>query len=531
MAAVTGGTAVELHQLTLKVADRVLLENVTARFEPGEVTLIIGASGAGKSLLLQILAGTIGPGNGQVQFSGEIHFGATSATMSKRRPPVGVVFQYFALFDELTPTENVRFARDHRPRSGRPSTSARPAALLDELHVPTRIATSALSGGQQQRLAIARTLAYDPDVILYDEPTSGLDGATATRVAGLIENTHAIHPKTSIIVTHDYESLPPIADRIYLLDPATRSLREIPRDAWPTLRSELLTPANSDASIHDFAAPATRPGLLRRAAAGVGRFFASTSITFEKALQLPFRLLPIWRSPYWGVRYLLHYLRLVAGPSACAYISIAGLIIGFVATHFTFKFLPYGNYTEPLLIENLLNSMGFALYRILVPVLVTILVAARCGAAVASDVGGKKYGRQIDALRTFGASPERYLLTNIVYAFLLGTPALVGLGYLVAKTTSLLVFAVTHPERGPEFWHTHFHRQLEAPGEWWYIGTGWLVAKTLVCAAGIAMIAYYSGVRPKSSSRDVSSGITTAILWSTVYVLVVQFLFTFFEFD
>ena len=70
-----------------------------------------------------------------------------------------------------------------------------------------------------------------------------------------------------------------------------------------------------------------------------------------------------------------------------------------------FRFLPFASYTKPLLIEDLLTSMGFALYRIFVPVLATILIAARCGAAVASDVGGKSYGHQIDALRTLGVRP------------------------------------------------------------------------------------------------------------------------------
>ena len=94
-----------------------------------------------------------------------------------------------------------------------------PDRLLEELGVPTDVPTHALSGGQRQRLAIARTLAYDPDVVLYDEPTSGLDSATAAEVTRVIAATHAKHPCTSIVVTHDYESLSRIADAIYLIDP------------------------------------------------------------------------------------------------------------------------------------------------------------------------------------------------------------------------------------------------------------------------------------------------------------------------
>jgi ABC-type transporter Mla maintaining outer membrane lipid asymmetry permease subunit MlaE len=227
---------------------------------------------------------------------------------------------------------------------------------------------------------------------------------------------------------------------------------------------------------------------------------------------------------------VLHYLRSVAGPSAWLYIAVAGAIIGFVATYFTFRFLPRANYTKPLVIEDLLLSMGFALYRILVPILTTILIAARCGAAVASDVGGKRYGRQIDALKTLGVVPERYLLTAILYAFVLGTPLLVAIGYASAAITSLIVFTATHPDRGPWFWRLYFHRELVVPDQLLYAGTYWLLAKITTCAAGIAVIAYSRGVQPKDSSRAVSQGVTSTILWSTLYVLAVHFVFAFLEF-
>jgi ABC-type transporter Mla maintaining outer membrane lipid asymmetry permease subunit MlaE len=440
-----------------------------------------------------------------------------------------VVFQSFALFDELSPVENVRFARAHREaRPGRNGASPwTPEALLDELRVPRGVRTANLSGGQKQRLAIARTLAFDPAVILYDEPTSGLDPATAAQVAQLIQSTHATHPQTSIIVTHDYESLAPIADRIYLLDPAQRALVEVPRVDWPRL-SEMLQPQAGTAVLSTARA---EPGWLARMCAAVRGFLVGTSRQVEQIVSLPLRLAPVWKSVPWGLRTFLHYLRLVAGPSAWLYVAIAGAIAGFVSTYFTFRFLPYRPYTEPLLIENLLHSLGFLLFRVLVPVLATVLIAARCGAAVASDVGGKVYGQQLDALRSFGAEPRRYLLTGILYAFLLGTPLLVGVSFLAARLTSLAVFTATHSELGPFFWQSHFHRELAVPGQWLYAGTGWLVAKVICCAAGMAWIAYDRGRQPKHSPSDVSGGITSQILWSTLYVLVVHFAFAFNEFE
>jgi ABC-type transporter Mla maintaining outer membrane lipid asymmetry permease subunit MlaE len=400
----------------------------------------------------------------------------------------------------------------------------KPEALLEELGVPRGVRTANLSGGQKQRLAIARTLAFDPAVILYDEPTSGLDAATAAQVAQLIRSTHAAHPQTSIIVTHDYEALAPIADRIYFLDPAQRTLIEVPRTDWPRL-AEMLKPAQAMAPSE-----AAQPARSRLSAA-LRSFLIGTSRQVEQIALLPLRLTPVWKSIPWGLRTAAHYLRLVAGPSAWLYVAIAGAIAGFVSTYFTFRFLPYRSYTEPLLIENLLHALGFLLFRVLVPVLATVLIAARCGAAVASDVGGKVYGQQLDALRSFGAEPKRYLLTGILYAFLLGTPLLVGVSFLAARLTSLAVFTGTHPELGPFFWESHFHRDLIVPGQTLYAGTLWLLAKTLCCAAGMAWIAYDRGRQPKHSPSDVSHGITSQILWSTLYVLVVHFAFAFYEFD
>ena len=169
-------TAVEIRNLSLRAGQRLLVDRGSARFEPGEITLIVGPSGAGKSLLLRVLAGLIGPGKPEINVEGQLFLDNREVLASGGAcGQVGVVFQNFALFDELSPLDNVRFAAEHRGASNRaPSVrSSRPARLLAELGIPHDVRTASLSGGQRQRLAIARTLAFDPAVILYDEPTSG----------------------------------------------------------------------------------------------------------------------------------------------------------------------------------------------------------------------------------------------------------------------------------------------------------------------------------------------------------------------
>jgi energy-coupling factor transporter ATP-binding protein EcfA2 len=437
--------------------------------------------------------------------------------------------------------------------------------------VPTGVPVAGLSGGQKQRLAIARTLAADPEVVLYDEPTSGLDAASGRQVAELIRRTQRTHRRTSIVVTHDYTTLLPIADHVLLLDSETRKLVAIERERWAEI-PERMQPVRRDASPttasprpasaasgpassaeaggdadsasrgsaeRDASGPSPATGdavvrALRDAAARLGGVAVTclvvTGDALLAALRLPLDVLPRWPRFRWGLRFLLHYLRLVCGPSAWVYLLMSGLIIGFTSTYFTFKFLPFELYTKPLLLEDLLASIGFALYRVLVPVLATTLIAARCGAAVAADVGVKRYGSQVEALETLAVPPRAYLLTPILIAFIVGTPLLEWLAFWAASTISLISFVATHPEHGPYFWELYFADRMRRPDNWWYRGFGWLLLKNISCGVGVGLIAYYRGLRPKQSARDVSEGITSTVLWATLYVLIVHFAVAFYEF-
>ncbi|MGB7348191.1 MAG: ABC transporter permease [Pirellulaceae bacterium] len=523
-----------LRNLHVRAGDRVLLNDTTVTIPAAKITVIVGGSGAGKSVLLRVLAGLLPHDGDVISWKGQIGAPDTTQAAADNKTHqsldvsqrVGIVFQQFALFDELSPTGNVQFAIDHRTDRRKPPLQTA-KAWLDELGVPARTPIAGLSGGQKQRLAIARTLAADPDVILYDEPTSGLDAASGRKVAELIRQTQRNHSRTSIVVTHDYETLLPIADEVLLLDSASKQLVSVPRDNWDEIADRMQAVVLEE---NDPPAPTVARQLTASAKGTVDQFFTTSGAALVAAGRLPIDAFPLVPRIRWGLRFLLHYLRLVGGPSAWFYLVLAGLIVGFTGTYFTFRFLPFRLYTQPLLIDELLSSIGFALYRILVPVLATVLIAARCGAAVAADVGVKRYGGQVDALRTLGVRPQAYLLVPIVLAFLIATPLLEWLAFTASKWISLVTFTVTHEDIGPHFWQQHFYRNLYQANSYLFDGWGWVMLKNLVCGVGTAAIGYYRGIAPKHSASDVSHAITSTVLWTTLYVLVVHFVVALLEF-
>ncbi|MEM6691019.1 MAG: ATP-binding cassette domain-containing protein [Planctomycetota bacterium] len=510
--------ALKLEALTAKAGQRVLIEDLDLTFPAGKVSVIVGPSGAGKSVLLRSMAGLVEADEG-IKIDGQVTLVDKQGDRGVSAGDVGVVFQQFALFDEYSPTGNVSFALRNRknqqadPESIENSTEASdPAEWLNELSIPLNTPTSRLSGGQKQRLAIARTLASGVSIMLYDEPTSGLDHATGTKVCSLIRETHERHRRTSIIVTHDYETVLAIADHVFLFSPTDRRLEEVSID-----ESELASRLRDevDRTLSN-AAPTVGHSPLQLSDILVRRL---GSIALE-SLALPYRLRPPKKiSARWIAGSVKHYLRLVAGPGGWVYLVLAGLIAGWTTTYFTLAYLPYRLYTQPLLLDELIASIGFALYRILVPVLATLLIAARCGAAIASDCGMKRYSGVIDAYRTLATDGRSMLFWPAAVAMMIATPLLTGVAYIASRLMAAVVFASMYPDMEPVFLRSNFDRQL---GGWTDPATIWLLGKTVACGLATATIAYEIGKSNKQSTRDVSLGITSTVLWATLAVLAIH---------
>jgi ABC-type multidrug transport system ATPase subunit/ABC-type transporter Mla maintaining outer membrane lipid asymmetry permease subunit MlaE len=504
--------------------------------------VLLGVSGGGKSTLLRILAGLEDdPDHSRIHWKGKIQW--TPGGIATRR---GLVFQQPALLDEWTSQENIQLALDHGHRSpdAKPKSENTAGWWLDHLRIPKQVRISRLSGGQRQRLSLAQALAGGPEVLFYDEPTTGLDRTTAERVAGLLRETQNELGITSIVVTHDYESFLPVADRILVLDPTLKGLIDCSgesstqlqsrlakhlEDQQAVARSAVASPSNSKAIDSAKPRQPNQTSWLRRIINHVFRGIEGTGRIVEAGLIGLVSIIPRWPQAYWGWRFMAHYARLVFGGTAILYLATSGGILGFVATYFTLRYMPYKVYSEPLLMEELLGVIGFALYRILVPVLTTLLIAARCAAAVSADIGNKRYGGQMESLQMLHVPPQRYLLPAIVWAFLVGGCLLNQVAYFAARISSLVVHLSIQGSLGADYWQLYFHQRLGHDMR--HAGLYWVTSKIMICCLGIACMTYFQGIRPKLASSDVSRTITTTILWATLWVLVVHMVFAFFEFQ
>src|SRR3954447_26069050 len=193
----------------------------------GELVLLLGASGCGKTSLLSVLAGILRPARGSAVVAGvEVTALRGAALTHYRRDTVGVVFQAFNLVPSLTALENT-MAPLRAARVKRAVARERASKLLDQVGLTDRVQfrPGDLSGGQQQRVAIARALVHDPPVLLADEPTAHLDYIQVEGVLRLLRDL-ADAGRTVIVATHD-ERMMPLADRvIHLTAPAAGSSHE-----------------------------------------------------------------------------------------------------------------------------------------------------------------------------------------------------------------------------------------------------------------------------------------------------------------
>ena len=207
---------VSFRGVTKAFAGKVVLRDMTLDVRRGEAMFIIGASGAGKSVTIKHLVGLLAIDAGEIWFDGARIDGLTEAAWPSVRRRIGMVFQNSTLFDSMTLVENVALPlRKHAGLSHRAAVAAARTRLAQVyLGEFADRYPAELSDGVRKRAAIARTLALDPEVMLFDEPTTGLDPISARRVDALIRELVDQRGLTAIVVSHDLPSITGIADRV-----------------------------------------------------------------------------------------------------------------------------------------------------------------------------------------------------------------------------------------------------------------------------------------------------------------------------
>ena len=205
----------KINQLVKKYDDNLVLNGVSGDVEAGQVIVVIGPSGGGKSTLLRCLNRLEEPTGGQILFEGTDLMTLSEKELDQIRTKMGMVFQNFNLFPNLTVMDNLRLAPQKVKKERAAEATKQAEALLERVGLSEKADAyvNQLSGGQKQRIAIARALAMSPDVLLFDEPTSALDPEMVGEVLKVMQDL-AQEGMTMVVVTHEMGFAREVADEV-----------------------------------------------------------------------------------------------------------------------------------------------------------------------------------------------------------------------------------------------------------------------------------------------------------------------------
>ncbi|RKS44918.1 phospholipid/cholesterol/gamma-HCH transport system ATP-binding protein [Gillisia mitskevichiae] len=210
---------IEVKNLHKSFSGEEILKGIDFVFEAGKTNLIIGQSGSGKSVLLKCMLGLFKPENGSIEYDGKAYSSFTDEEQRELRKEVGMLFQGGALFDSMTVEENVMFPLRMFTKQRKRELKARVAEVLKRVNLDgsENKYPAEISGGMQKRVAIARAIVNKPKYLFCDEPNSGLDPTTATVIDNLIQELTRENNITTVIITHDMNSVLEIGENIAFL--------------------------------------------------------------------------------------------------------------------------------------------------------------------------------------------------------------------------------------------------------------------------------------------------------------------------
>lgn len=210
---------IEIKNISKSFNEKVILDNISGVFEKGHTSLVIGASGTGKSVLLKCMLELVEPEHGQVFYDGRQFLGIDEEEKKDIRRDMGVLFQGGALFDSQTVYQNVKFPLDMLTKMSEEEKIDRVQFCLHRVGLEAAGAKmpSEISGGMKKRVGIARAIVMNPKYLFCDEPNSGLDPLTSIKIDELIAEITDEYKITTVIITHDMNSVLSIGEKIMFL--------------------------------------------------------------------------------------------------------------------------------------------------------------------------------------------------------------------------------------------------------------------------------------------------------------------------
>lgn len=232
---------IEIKDINKAFNGKAVLKGVSSTFKEGEINLIIGGSGTGKSVLLKCMIGLIKPDQGNVLYNGRDFYNSDKDTKQAIRREMGVLFQGGALFDSQTVEQNVRFPLDMLTDISPAEKKERVDFCLQRvgLEASGKRMPSEISGGMKKRVGIARAIVMNPKYLFCDEPNSGLDPLTSVKIDELIKEITDEYKITTVIITHDMNSVMEIGQNVMFLYQGDKLWEGVNSDITKTTVPEL----------------------------------------------------------------------------------------------------------------------------------------------------------------------------------------------------------------------------------------------------------------------------------------------------
>lgn len=243
---------IEIQDVYKTFGDNEVLKGITATFQPGKNNLIIGGSGSGKTTLLKCIVGLHEPTKGDVIFDGENFTNMNFEQRVPIRTQIGMLFQNSALFDSMTVEQNIMFPLNLFTNQSKSEKLDRANFCLERVNLAgkNKLYPSELSGGMKKRVGIARAISMQPKYLFVDEPNSGLDPVTSILIDELIAELTAEYSITTVVVTHDMNSVMGIGDHIIFLHQGKKW--------WEGSNKEIAKTDNKELNAFVFASPFMR---------------------------------------------------------------------------------------------------------------------------------------------------------------------------------------------------------------------------------------------------------------------------------